>query len=580
MSTHTFNSETVLLTNNQQIGSSNFTLRDASCNAGDVMVVSNRNNVFGLYNIPSTHFEWATQSTQPTVDGQTNSGYGSSIICDTSGNIYVTGRFVTDVQFGATTLTNSGNISIYVAKMNSSGSWVWAYQSTGSGNAYGNGITIDTSGNLYITGYFTGSTTFGSTTLTNSSGYDAFIAKMNSSGTWVWATQSTHTSGNAEAYAIAIDSSSNLYITGKFDTDSTFGSTTLTNSGTDAIYVAKMNSSGSWIWATQTTYTSSTGAEAYSITVDSSNDILIIGSFRIDVIFGATTLTSSDYAVCVAKINSSGAWVWASQSTHTGIGLAYGNSIVADSSNNLYITGTFEKNATMSSSLISFSLLPFVAKLNSSGSWLWASQANYNNTYNHKADSIKIDSNNNLYIVGTFISELTFGSTTLLSDITQSYFPYVAIIDSSGNWISAYQTTSTNSQGNVNSNAVSIIIDNTDNKYMYYGFDYNLTLGTTKLSTIDQTIFVSKINNQENISTIPEKIVVARESGSLSNSISCGINGIISSFSGLTTGSFYYLQTNSTISTTKSDQLIGVAINSTTILFEPSPTYNTFSQIL
>ena len=111
--------------------------------------------------------------------------YGRSIAVDANGNSYVTGYFYSStITFGLTTLTNSGVYSdIFVVKYDSSGNVVWAKNTGGTNEDKGYGIAVDAIGNSYVTGWFSSSTiTFGSTTLTNSGSDDIFVVKYDSSG--------------------------------------------------------------------------------------------------------------------------------------------------------------------------------------------------------------------------------------------------------------------------------------------------------------------------------------------------------------------------------------------------------------
>ena len=94
----------------------------------------------------------------------------------------------------------------------------------GTGNDQGNPISADSSGNIYITGLFSGIASFDeNTSLTSIKGDDIFIAKYNSSGDlqWVKQTEGTENIDN-EGYSINIDSSNNIYVTGYI-----YGTTTL-----------------------------------------------------------------------------------------------------------------------------------------------------------------------------------------------------------------------------------------------------------------------------------------------------------------------------------------------------------------
>jgi len=115
---------------------------------------------------------WAIQA------GGTDNDFGYGIAVDANGNSYATGSFSESVTFGTTTLTSSGYEDIFVAKLDSSGNWLWAKQAGGTDYDDGNGIAVDDNGNSYVTGYYEGSATFGATTLTSIGSWDIFVAKL------------------------------------------------------------------------------------------------------------------------------------------------------------------------------------------------------------------------------------------------------------------------------------------------------------------------------------------------------------------------------------------------------------------
>ncbi|MEN6446018.1 MAG: SBBP repeat-containing protein [Candidatus Cloacimonas sp.] len=104
--------------------------------------------------------------------------------------------------------------------------WLWAKKAGGKSDDYGNSIAVDANGNSYVTGTFYGSSaTFGSTTLTGSGYDDIFVAKMDSNGNWLWARQAGGTLSDL-GNSIAVDANGNSYVTGTFDGSSaTYGNT-------------------------------------------------------------------------------------------------------------------------------------------------------------------------------------------------------------------------------------------------------------------------------------------------------------------------------------------------------------------
>ncbi len=134
--------------------------------------------------------------------------------------------------------------------MDSNGNWLWAKQAGGTSEEWGIGVAVDSNGNSYVTGFYQESATFGTITLTSSGGNDIFVAKLDSNGNWLWAKQAGGTSYD-EGVSIAVDTNGNSYVTGDFSGSATFGTTTLTSSGEGDIFVAKMDISGNWLWAQQ-----------------------------------------------------------------------------------------------------------------------------------------------------------------------------------------------------------------------------------------------------------------------------------------------------------------------------------------
>jgi hypothetical protein len=262
------------------------------------------------------NFLWAKRA------GGTSSDRGWSIAVDSSGNAYVTGYFRDTAVFGATTLTSAGNSDIYVTKVDSGGNFLWAKRAGGTRDDYGNGIAVDSSGNAYITGYFVGTAVFGATTLTSEGGNDIYVAKVDSGGNFLWAKRAGGTSGNY-GNGIAIDSSGNAYITGEFSGTAVFGATTLTSAGWDDIYVTKVDSGGNFLWAKRAGGTNSD--HGYGIALDSSGNAYITGYFYGTAIFGATTLTSvGSNDIYIAKVDSGGNFLWAKRAGGTSSDHGYG----------------------------------------------------------------------------------------------------------------------------------------------------------------------------------------------------------------------------------------------------------------
>ena len=172
-----------------------------------------------------------------------------SIVVDSVGNTYVTGAFRTGGLFGGTTITSGGHRDIYVAKLDPTGAFVWVqtYGSTSNLADRGLDIDIDSSSNVYITGYFQGTVNFGNGDVTAAGGSDIFVLKLDSSGAFQWV-YTAGGSGNDNGKGIAIDISGNVYTAGFFRSTFQFtsGVTLEGNENMSRALVFKLNSLGQY----------------------------------------------------------------------------------------------------------------------------------------------------------------------------------------------------------------------------------------------------------------------------------------------------------------------------------------------
>ncbi len=269
---------------------------------------------------------------------------GLGIAVDSSGNAYATGWFSSaTITFGSTTLTNAGANSrdVFVVKYDPTGNVLWVRSAGGKGEDEGRGITIDSSGNAYVTGWFSSATiTFGSTTLTNagSDSPNVFVVKYGRNGNVLWAKNLGNASGD-EGFAIAVDSAGNAYVTVVFTGSSiTFGSTTL-NAGFSAVFVAKYDSNGNILWAKSAG--GAEGDEGFAIAVDSAGNAYVTGFFTSATItFGSTTLTNVSHGsgdIFVTEYDPDGNVLWALSAG--GTDYDFGAGIAVDSSGYAYVIG-------------------------------------------------------------------------------------------------------------------------------------------------------------------------------------------------------------------------------------------------
>ncbi|HRH12313.1 MAG TPA: hypothetical protein PLU73_12400, partial [Bacteroidia bacterium] len=211
-------------------------------------------DVFILKLNGSGSFQWAR------AVGGTNVDTGYSITTDAFGNVIVTGSFnqTTDFDPGIPVfnLVSAGGNDVFVLKLNSSGNFVWAKSFGGTSEDEGRSVCVDPSGNVITCGFFEVSVDFdpgpGTYSLTSNGVLDAFISKLDPSGTLIWA-NNTGAGGNDAAYGVTTDASGNIYSTGYFsntvDFDPGISSYTITSAGQYDVFIDRFDASGNFIWA-------------------------------------------------------------------------------------------------------------------------------------------------------------------------------------------------------------------------------------------------------------------------------------------------------------------------------------------
>jgi PKD repeat protein len=436
-----------------------------------------------LIGIKAQNLNWVWAS----GGGGMGSTRGQSIAADNLGNQYVTGIFYGITTIGSTTLSSNGVQDIFVAKIDTSGNWLWAISAGGSNSEESWSIVLDTSDHIYITGYFSGTAFFGSTALTSSGSTDIFIAKIDNNGNWLWAKRAGGADGDIGA-GIAIDNDSNIYLTGNFVGIAVLGSTTITSNGEDDIYVAKLDGDGNWLWAISAGGINRTTSQG--IALDSSANIYLTGQFTGTTYFDTTALVSSGgYDLYVAKMDSSGNWLWAVKADGVNDGVGY--DIAIGPGSGIYVIGWFDGTATYGSSTITSlgSCDVFISKLTSDGNWLWTKRAG--GTGIDYGYSISVDNAENILLTGSFRDTAYFGSTSLTSIPSGWADIFVVKLDSNGNFTHVVQAGGTGwDVGH------GVVVDSQSNLYVTGEFSGTAYFGTNTLTTnANFTMFVAKLES-------------------------------------------------------------------------------------
>jgi hypothetical protein len=213
---------------------------------------------------------------------------GWSVAIDGSGNAYITGLYTDTVDFdsgpGVEFHTSNGDHDVFLSKLDPNGNYLWARTWGGSYDDRGYSVTIDATGNAYITGYFYGIVDFdpgpGVDNHTSNSDRDVFLSKLDPNGNYLWA-RTWGGSTSDRGYSVAIDGSGNAYITGDFygtvDFDPGPGVDNHKSNADWDIFLSKLDPNGNYLWAR--TWGGPGPQCAYSVAIDGSGNAYVTGYF-------------------------------------------------------------------------------------------------------------------------------------------------------------------------------------------------------------------------------------------------------------------------------------------------------------
>lgn len=326
---------------------------------------------------------------------------------------------------------------------------VWVKQTGGAGQDGPWAQAIDGLGNTYTTGYFTDICDFdpGQSTLSLSPiNGQTYIRKVDRFGNLVWVTQSG--SANGVPMAISLDATGNVYITGYFSTSGDFdpgtGVSILSPIGGIDIYILKLDALGNFIWAKQIAGNSPENAR--SIASDSNGDLYIggyiYGTCDMDPSAGISNLVSVGSADgFLAKYGSSGNLIWAKS-----FGGSFIEQVVAlnlDASGNIYASGYFQGTCDVDPGVAvqNYSAVGgndiFVSKFDPNGNLIWARQLG--GTLDEQVNDLELDTFGKVVLAGSFQGTVDFDPGVGVSNLVSSGSAdaFIAQLDAAGNLLMA-----------------------------------------------------------------------------------------------------------------------------------------------
>lgn len=298
-------------------------------------------------------------ASNPVSEG---SPYIHSTATDSSGNIYLTGRFNGTVDFdpsstGVKMLTSNGDADIFIAKLDRNGILVWAGSIGGTEHDRAYGITVDSQDKVYVTGNFRKTADFDITSgvfnMTSEYIDTTFILKIDKDAQLIWA-KMTQGTGNDVGKDIAVDSAFNVFVTGDnygttdFDPSPT-GTFNISNSFSGQAYILKLDSNGNFLNAGATSSANQSHfARSQKVKIDGNNNVVITGNFvgTADFNFGTTDNSMTSFGIYgssdsyVLKVDNNLNYLWAAKLGEQFFDSA--NGLTIDQNNNILTTGQFQ----------------------------------------------------------------------------------------------------------------------------------------------------------------------------------------------------------------------------------------------
>lgn len=290
-----------------------------------------------------------------------NDDHGYDLVSGNNGDIFITGFLSNQDPTAHFAIFDNIQVTVppfdslaFIAKLSNAGVWQWVRTNEGVNGYRDNRITVDDENNVYVTGGFEGTKTFGTTNLTSFGSSDIYVVKYDNSGSFIFAKQAgspLEDRGND----IAFDHKDHLYITGEFKAKAAFDTDTINNYGSDEdrdIFVARMSKTGVWDWAKKAG-SNSGGDRGNGIVVNNSGNIFVTGQFKDSAKFGGSLEINAgidSIQVFVAAIDSLGKWRWVMQGG--GPDSDRGNGIACDNNCNVYVDGYYSSTILFNTSTI------------------------------------------------------------------------------------------------------------------------------------------------------------------------------------------------------------------------------------
>lgn len=366
----------------------------------------------------------------------------------------------------------------------------WAEQFGGTGEEYGFGIAVDDSSNSYVTGYVDAANGIRQNSAANCINHDIFLVKYNNQGVPLWMEQIGGSTDDM-GWGIALDKNNDIYIAASFQDTLNLSTGVLISNDYKDILIAKYSNAGVLQWAKQAG--GSFGNYAYAIATDSQNNIYVTGSFYGTAHFENDSITSHGASdIFLAKYDSDGNLQWVINEGGSSQDNDEGYSICVDKDNNIYTCGKYGGTAVFSGDTLKAkgSSDCFLAKHTADGTLQWVRSAG--GTSLDIAQGVSSDKSGNIFMTGYYSATGLFGEDTLTSHGSSDIF--IVKYNSSGTmqWAKG-------AGGSGADEGAGITVDKKGNSYTTGYFNGNAVWGSSNImSNGGPDIYVAALDSTGN----------------------------------------------------------------------------------
>lgn len=375
------------------------------------------------------NYEWSLSG------GGIDDQVAQEVHCDVEGNIYIMGKFKTQISLGDQEATCNGSFDMFIAKYQSNGDFVWLKTFGGP-----NSEAIETmkikNDIILIGGRFYDYTVLDNDTLYSEDGTDFFIAKMNLDGEFL----NHMTAGGPsvdKVSGIDMDINGNVYAIGDFYSSINFGDETFEAGDALGLYMIKLNSSLNLEWAYQ--FDGNDMRPNTKLAVASNGSITVGGVFSSTVSIGSNDFVTADFDedIFVANFSNAGEVNWARHYySHSMEGI---ESLQVDRAGNTYITGHYLDHINLGEFTLQYNLCcgyleVYFVKINEDGIVVDASQLTGESA---AIKTMVVPETNQVILAGRFYEDFTIEDISLISP---AHFNVYIAYFKDDTWLSTNET--------------------------------------------------------------------------------------------------------------------------------------------